>query len=91
MSDTITLKILKFDPSNDASPHFEEYSVPWQDDGETDIMNILQCLSYINENIEAVAFDQNCGSGFCGRCGMMINGEPRLACWMRAEKGRPIP
>ena len=87
MSDTIHFSIFRFDPSRDAAPSYSDYDVPFQDDGETDFMSVLQCLAWISENVEQIAYDSNCGSGWCGRCGMVINGTPSLACWTKAEKG----
>lgn len=87
MSDSAKFNIFRYDPSVDATPHYEEYEVPWQDDGETDFMSVLQCLTWIYENNDQLSFDSNCGSGWCGRCAMMIDDKPRLACWTRVDKG----
>ena len=87
MSDSIHFSIFRYDPSKDAAPTFSEYDVPFQDDGETDFMSVLQCLAWISENVEQIAYDSNCGSGWCGRCAMVVNGTPALACWTKAEKG----
>lgn len=80
-------KIYRYDPSVDAAPYYTECEVPWQDDGETDFMSVLQCLTWIYENVDQIAYDSNCGAGWCGRCGMMINGRPRLACFTKVVKG----
>ncbi len=88
MSDNVTLKIYRYDPSIDEAPRYEDYEVPWQDDGETGLMSVHQCLCYISEQMgSSIVWDHNCGNGLCGRCSMMVNGRPQLACWSKVEKG----
>ena len=43
-------------------------------------MTLLQALVYIHENEEPLAFDFSCRGRMCGRCAMMLDGEPVLAC-----------
>ena len=86
MAEPITLKIKKFDPSVDKEPYFVEYQVPVADDDDQ-VQTVLKCLNYIDLNIESVAYDSNCRWGGCGRCGMMVDGTPKLACWARVEPG----
>lgn len=88
MADSITLKIFRYDPSVDAEPHYETYDVPFMDDGETDFMSILQCLSIAYDSCGDFTYDCNCSAGWCGRCAMMVNGRPRLACWTKAQAGK---
>lgn len=88
MSDNVMLSVYRYDPSVDESPRFEEYEIPWQDDGETDLMSVHQCLCWLSENgASDIVWDHNCGNGLCGRCGVMVNGVPKLACWAKVEKG----
>lgn len=79
MSGEITAKILRFDPSADEAPHYETYEVPWIED-ESNIVSALQVLDYIDKNIEPIAYDSSCFSSICGRCAMLIDGKPGLAC-----------
>jgi len=69
------ISIEKYDPSTDAAPRFVDYTVPAEEH-----MTMLQALQYIDENVEPVAFDYSCRGRACGRCAMMINGKPALAC-----------
>lgn len=87
MAEPVTLIVRRFDPSVDAAPYYQEFQIPWIDDGATDFMSLLQCLTYVYENCDQIAFDQNCGNGWCGRCALMVNGRPQLACWTRIESG----
>lgn len=70
----ITVK--RYDPSKDNAPYETTYEVPHDDD----YMTLLQALVYIHENEEPLAFDFSCRGRMCGRCAMMLDGEPVLAC-----------
>lgn len=88
MADSVKLNILRYDPSVDESPYYETYEAEWQDDGETDFMSLLQALSIAYDSCDDPAtFDMNCAAGWCGRCTMMVNGRPQLACWSKVDKG----
>lgn len=87
MSDVSYLEVFRFNPSLDAAPYFEEYAVPWGDSEIGSNASVLQCLSYICENITPIAFDSSCESGLCGRCAMTINGSPALACRVTVSRG----
>ncbi len=55
--------------------NYEEYIVP------NNIKTVLDALNYINKQYNRnIKFRSSCRAGQCGSCGMMINGEPRLAC-----------
>lgn len=73
----ITIRALKYDPQSAVQkPHFREYKIK-----ETDSMTIFIALTIIRETIDSnLSFDFVCRAGICGSCGMMINGQPRLAC-----------
>lgn len=86
MTDKIIARVLRFDPTMDEKPYFKDYEVPWQDDG-SGIMTGLQVLHYIYENIEPIAYDYNCRGSICGRCGMIIDGVARLACYTKLTPG----
>ncbi len=93
MSYSVTLKVLRFDPSTDEAPYYQDYTAEWQDDGETDFMSLLQAMSVAYDSCATVdgdpmTFDMNCANGWCGRCTMMVDGKPSLACWTKVEKGK---
>ena len=84
MSYSVTLKVLRFDPSTDEAPYYQDYTAEWQDDGETDFMSLLQAMSVAYDSCATVdgdpmTFDMNCANGWCGRCTMMVDGKPSLA------------
>ncbi len=78
MPDTYKITIKKFDPSVDIEPTMVTYEVP--DDPEFAPMTALKALHHINRFEEPVGYDYNCRRGTCGRCAMMIDGVPKLAC-----------
>lgn len=83
MNDSIvTLKITRFDPSLDGEPYVTEHDVPWKE-----CLTVLQALQYVNEHYDPVSFDYSCRGGLCGRCGCMVDGTPRLACYTVLEPG----
>ncbi len=82
MADTVTLNITRFDPSTDDAPYVSSYEVPWEE-----YMTVLQAIQYINANEEVIAFDYSCRGGLCGRCSVMIDGMPGLACYTTIEPG----
>lgn len=76
MSQTVTLKIYRFDPEVDAAPRYQSYQVPLEPG-----MTVLLGLYYILENIDkTLSFRSSCRSAVCGSCAMHINGRNRLAC-----------
>jgi fumarate reductase iron-sulfur subunit len=75
-SKTIALRVLRYRPASDTEPVFETYQVPYSDD-----MSVLQALQSIKDLQDGtLSFRWSCRMAICGSCGMMINGEPKLAC-----------
>ena len=73
---TIELEVLRYNPETDAEPHWQKYSVPWNDEWV-----VLDALNYVKENIDpTLSYRWSCHMAVCGSCGMMINREPKLAC-----------
>lgn len=81
----MNVKIQKYDPSTDAGPYYKTYNVPWKKN-----ITVLEVLVYIHENHEAIAFDYSCRGRVCGRCSMMLDGEPVMACYTPVGKDRDI-
>jgi succinate dehydrogenase/fumarate reductase-like Fe-S protein len=74
----VRLKILRYDPQEDKTPHRETYWVPIT--GEK--MNLLQALETIyQEQDDTLAFRHYCcGIQYCNSCLMLINGKQAHAC-----------
>lgn len=79
MSETmqeVTYRIRQYDPNRDASPHWEEYRIPYAPG-----MTVLDGLWKVKElHAPGLAWRSSCRMGVCGSCGMLINGKPGLAC-----------
>ena len=82
MSEIVTLHITRYDPSVDDAPYVTSHDVPWKE-----FLTVLQALQYVNEHAEPVNFDYSCRGGLCGRCSLMVDGEPKLACYTVLEPG----
>lgn len=76
------IRLFRYDPSVDAEPVYKTYTVPWRE-----YLTVLQALHYINDEIESIAFDHSCKGGICGRCSVMVDGRPALACFKTLSEG----
>ena len=84
--DGISVRVKRFDPTCDAEPYFQSFSVPY-----TKWMRVLDVLIYISEELESdLSYRWYCGSKMCGSCAMRVNGREILACWAAAEPDMTI-
>jgi len=73
---TITLKILRFNPEKDEQPHYETYQVPA---AQTDrVLDLLEHIKGYDDG--TLTFRRSCAHGVCGSDAMRINGRNLLAC-----------
>ncbi len=83
---TITVRVFRFDPENDAQSRFVPYTVNVNDGAR-----VLHVLHAIHDEIDpTLSYRYCCGSGQCGSCAVRINGEPGLACMEEARDGMTI-
>lgn len=81
LGDTVHVKLQRFDPSRDAEPYYEDYTVPY-----SKLMRVLDALNYIVEDMEEdFGYRWYCGVKKCGTCAVRMNGREILACWEPAE------
>jgi len=72
----IELEIMRYNPEQDEVPHFQNYSVPCEEDWA-----ILDAINYVKDNLDTtLSYRWSCHMMVCGSCGMMVNGEPSLTC-----------
>src|SRR5688572_9542001 len=72
----LELEVLRYNPETDTEPHWQRYSVPRNDDWV-----VLDALNHIKDHLDpTLSYRWSCHMAVCGSCGMMINGEPQLAC-----------
>ena len=82
MADQVLANVFTYDPAKDAKPAFKTYEVPWKQ-----YMTVSEVLRYIFEEHESIAFDYSCRSKMCGRCAVMVNAEPKYACFTAVQPG----
>ncbi len=72
----IELTVTRFDPDHDTAPHPQVYAMRVRENQT--ILDVL--LDLAAEHDPGLAFRRACRSGICGACGLLVNGQPRLAC-----------
>ena len=76
MSHTIKLEVMRYRPGVDERPWPQAFEIEWTQD-----MSILDALALIKDDFEPeLAYRWSCRMEVCGSCGMVVNGEPKLAC-----------
>ena len=72
----IRLEVMRYRPGVDARPWPQPFDIEWTAD-----MSILDALALIKDDFEPeLAYRWSCRMEVCGSCGMVVNGEPKLAC-----------
>ncbi|MCY3801206.1 MAG: 2Fe-2S iron-sulfur cluster-binding protein [Chloroflexi bacterium] len=84
------LRIIRYDPETYDSSETREYEVPTRDS-----LTLLDALVSIHEEQDSsLAIRYSCRGGFCGACGVQVNGLPVLACRTRVSSldcnGSPV-
>ena len=70
------LEVLRYNPESDEETRFQHYEVPCRDEWV-----VLDALNYVKEHLDpTLSYRWSCHMAVCGSCGMMVNGEPKLAC-----------
>jgi fumarate reductase iron-sulfur subunit len=73
---TIELEILRYNPECDEEPYFQTYAVACQEDWV-----VLDAINFVKDELDrTLSYRWSCHMAVCGSCGMVINGEPALAC-----------
>jgi fumarate reductase iron-sulfur subunit len=84
---TITIEVLRYQPTEGAKPYVEAFAVPFTDD-----MSVLQGLQHIKDHLDgSLTFRWSCRMAICGSCGVMIGGVPRLGCRTFLREFMPGP
>jgi len=73
---TITLKILRYNPEKDQKPYYETYTV--QAEPTDRVLDLLEYVKGYNDG--TLTFRRSCAHGVCGSDAMRINGRNLLAC-----------
>jgi succinate dehydrogenase iron-sulfur subunit len=73
---TIMLRVTRYQPDHVPTPYADAFEVAYDEDTV-----VLDALNRIKDETDgSLTFRWSCRMGVCGSCGMMIDGEPRLAC-----------
>ncbi len=79
------LKVQKYNPLVDAKPYYVEGEVEYREG-----ITALDAIYLFHTTVEPVNFDYSCGGRVCGRCGVMIDGEPKLMCFAVLDDGEHV-
>ncbi len=81
-SDSIILRISRFNPADNKSQNFGEFKVPIQK-----WTTVLEAILFVKQNLDhSVGVRYSCRQASCGSCGMIINGKPALACYTKISE-----
>jgi succinate dehydrogenase / fumarate reductase iron-sulfur subunit len=81
-SNSIILRISRFNSKTDSAPTFAEFKVPVQK-----WTTVLEAILFVKQNLDhSVAVRYSCRQASCGSCGMQINGKPSLACYTKISE-----
>ncbi len=72
----VHFRIFRFDPEKDKTYHYDEYEVDALP-GEVVLSALLELQKKVDPSL---SFRYSCRMAVCGSCGMVINGQQRLAC-----------
>jgi fumarate reductase (CoM/CoB) subunit B len=73
---TVSVRVLRGDPSEPREPFWQEYEVPFSPG-----RSVTGTLWLVNELIDgSLAYRVSCHRGICASCIMRINGKQLLAC-----------
>ncbi|KAA0889781.1 2Fe-2S iron-sulfur cluster-binding protein [Oryzomonas rubra] len=70
----MNIKFSKYDRAVDAAPSLVTIGVPYKDK-----ITVLEAMQFAHES-QPVIFDYSCHGRACGRCAVMYDGKPVLAC-----------
>ena len=82
----IELEVMRYRPEQDDKPYFQTYQVTCEEEWV-----VLDALNYVKDEMDrTLSYRWSCHMFVCGSCGMVINGEPKLACkaFLRDYKGK---
>src|SRR5215469_14590884 len=72
----LTVKIRRYNPERDQSPHWEEYTIEAHPMDR--VLDVLQNVKWYHD--ESLGLRRSCAHGVCGSDAMRINGTNALAC-----------
>jgi succinate dehydrogenase/fumarate reductase-like Fe-S protein len=87
VADPIILSVFRYNPDLDASPRYQEYRVPVEE--ETSVLVLLNRIQ--REMDETLSFRSFCcGLQMCGSCVMKIDHKKKYACLTLVKPGEKV-
>ena len=77
----LAVKVFRFDPECDESPHYQTYLVKVNEGAR--VLHVLHAIH--DDHDPTLSYRYCCGSGQCGSCAVRVNGQPVLACMEEAR------
>lgn len=76
MTRKVVLEVMRYNPEQDTEPRFQRYEADCEEEWV-----VLDALNHVKATQDpTLSYRWSCHMAVCGSCGMMINGEPKLAC-----------
>ncbi|HYW91395.1 MAG TPA: succinate dehydrogenase/fumarate reductase iron-sulfur subunit [Gammaproteobacteria bacterium] len=73
---TLRIEIQRYQPEDDEPPYWQGYNVPCEEHWV-----LLDALNHIKDHLDGtLSYRWSCHMAVCGSCGMVVNGDPMLAC-----------
>lgn len=75
------VKVYRCDPgAADTQERYDSYELPMTLETKPTVMDVLDYISANHDGSLAYYKHSVCDHGICGRCGLLVNGKPALAC-----------
>lgn len=84
----VEVKVLRYDPNRDETPHYQVYRVPLEEP-----TSILILLKYIHEEMDptlAYIGEHICYKGICDVCLATVNGRTERTCMKLVKPGEKV-
>jgi fumarate reductase iron-sulfur subunit len=92
MKNKAKVTILRFDPTVDKEPRYEQYEVPYE---HWHGMKVIDTIRYVYEELDSgLSFREPCRQQICGACTLLVNKKTVLACDAFSEQEmliEPLP
>lgn len=77
----LPVQVFRFDPATDEQPYLQHYLIRVHEGAR--VLHVLHAIH--DEHDPSFSYRYCCGSGQCGSCAVLVNGEPVLACMEEAR------
>ena len=78
----LPVQVFRFDPATDEQPYLQHYLIRVHEGAR--VLHVLHAIH--DEHDPSFSYRYCCGSGQCGSCAVLVNGEPVNSCILPAMK-----